>query len=146
MGAPYRSRACSTVSTARSTPAQYPRGAASSNPFAGISHVPMVGPGPAPRFRAQPVGPDGYPAAMTGSGQSSGDPMPVRVASRHVSRWISQLGQIWVEGGPQVRERRSMVYLTLPRSGRRPVDPRRDDGHDRAGRQSWPTASASSPG
>ncbi len=51
---------------------------------------------------------------MTGSGQSSGDPMPVRVASRHVSRWISQLGQIWVEGQiTQVRERRSMVYLTL---------------------------------
>ncbi|MFN8126236.1 MAG: exodeoxyribonuclease VII large subunit [Candidatus Nanopelagicales bacterium] len=52
--------------------------------------------------------------AGSGSGHSSDDPMPVRVASRHVSRWIAQLGQIWVEGQiTQMRERRTMVYLTL---------------------------------
>src|SRR5436190_5735743 len=98
MGRPYSLSASSTVCTARSTPAQYPRGLASRTRLVTAQHYAV-------------------PVTEPDNGRSTPErPWPVRVVSQKIGAWIGKLGWVWVDGQLAQITRRpgtQVVFLTL---------------------------------
>src|SRR5256884_4364146 len=98
MGGPDSLSASSTVCTARSTPAQYPRGLASNTRLVTRQH-----------YAVEVTEPD--------KDKSTPErPWPVRVVSQKIGAWIGKLGWVWIDGQLAQISRRpgtQVVFLTL---------------------------------
>src|SRR6188768_2492531 len=120
MGAPCISSAFSTAITARSTPAQYPRGAASSTRLSVAIPPSLRGTLVTMTEPAAALPPAGdLPSASASLPATAGEttrerPWPVRHLSPKIGDYIGRMAPVWVEGQLlNVKRWKHLVFVTL---------------------------------